>query len=147
MQVSLTKRVIAARVLTGEGILLLVVAAIHLLIVPSVRDVFRQVLSTADFTFAWPAFLLNHVVVGILLIPIGLTTLYCASGVKAGEQWAWSVGLTNAMAILALPFVLVSVMERRYFSATPFLIASILITAVGISMVWPLVWVRKELTK
>jgi hypothetical protein len=55
------------------------------------------------------------------------------------------VGITNAMAILSLPIVLVLVMERHYFSALPFLIATVLITAVGLSMAWPLVWVRGEL--
>jgi hypothetical protein len=55
------------------------------------------------------------------------------------------VGITNALTILSLPLVLVTVMERRYFSALPFLIATILITVVGLSMIWPMLWVRSEL--
>lgn len=139
------KRVISARILSTEGVLLLVVAAIHLLIIPQLRGVLARMLSGGDFKFVWPPFLLNHVVVGILLVPVGLSTLYCAAGVRAGERWAWRVGITNALAIMSLPLVLVAVMERHYFSAAPFLIATILITIVGVSMIWPLVWVRKEL--
>jgi len=65
--------------------------------------------------------------------------------VRSSERWSWRVGITNALTILSLPVVLVVVMERRYFSALPFLIASILITAVGLSMIWPVIWVRREL--
>jgi hypothetical protein len=36
-------------------------------------------------------------------------------------------------------------MERQYFSALPFLIATILNTVVGLSMIWPLLWVRRKL--
>jgi len=141
----MNKLLIASRVLIAEGILLLLVAAIHLLAIPLLRSTFLRILSPKAFQFVWPPFLLNHAVVGILLIPLGLSTLYCASGVRSSERWSWRVGITNALTILSLPVVLVVVMERRYFSALPFLIASILITAVGLSMIWPVIWVRREL--
>jgi hypothetical protein len=141
----MNKLLISSRMLMAEGILLLVVAAIHLLVIPELRSLFVRLLSPADFRFVWPPFLLNHAVVGILLIPLGLSTVYCASGVRSGERWSWRVGITNALAILSLPLVLVTVMERRYFSALPFLIATILITVVGLSMIWPMLWVRSEL--
>lgn len=134
----MNKRLISARILAVEGILLLIVAVIHLLVIPILRSALVRQLSAADFQFVWPPFLLAFVVVGILLVPVGLSTVYCASGVRNGERWAWRLGITNAVAILSLPFVLVAVMERRYFSAPPFLVASILITMVGVSMVWPL---------
>jgi len=140
----MNKLLISSRILRAEGILLLAVAGIHLAVIPTLRGVFVRLLSPGDFRFVWPPFLLNHVVMGILLIPLGLSTLYCASGISRGEQWSWRVGMTNAITILSLPIVLVGVMERHYFSALPFLIATILITVVGLSMIWPLVWVRRE---
>jgi hypothetical protein len=140
-----SKLVIASRILTVEGVLLLVVAAIHMLVIPSLRNVFVRLLSPGAFRFVWPPFLLNHAVVGILLIPLGLSTLYCASGIKAAQRWSWRVGITNALSILSLPLALVLIMERYYFSALPFLVATILITAVGLSMIWPLLWVRRDL--
>lgn len=139
------KLLTASRILMVEGIVLLIVAAIHLLVIPELRRLFVRLLSPRAFEFVWSPFLLNHAVVGILLIPLGLSTIYCASGIRAGEGWSWRLGITNALTILSLPVVLVAVMERRYFSAVPFLVASILITAVGLSMIWPLLWVRKEL--
>jgi hypothetical protein len=141
----MNKLLITSRILTVEGILLLVVAAIHLLVIPELRSLFVRLLSPGAFEFVWSPFLLNHAVVGILLIPLGLSTMYCASGVRSGERWSWRVGVTNALTILSLPVVLVAVMERRYFSALPFLIATIVITVVGLSMIWPMIWVRNEL--
>jgi hypothetical protein len=49
------------------------------------RSLLVRLLSPEDFRFVWSPFLLNHAVVGILLIPLGLSTVYCAS-VGAG---AW----------------------------------------------------------
>src|SRR5262249_51131569 len=141
----MNKRVISARILVAEGILLLIVAAIHLLVAPVLRDTFVRQLSVADFQFVWPPFVLAFVVLGILLVALALSTIYCASGVQRGERWAWRVGITNALAVLSLPIVLLVVMDKRYFTALPFLVASILITLVGVSMLWPLVWVRGEL--
>ncbi|MFY9559564.1 MAG: hypothetical protein WAQ52_04955 [Terriglobales bacterium] len=141
----MNKLLIASRIMRVEGILLLLVAAIHLAVIPTLRSVFVRLLSPGDFQFVWSPFLLNHAVVGILLIPLSLSTLYCATGIRRGEGWSWRVGMTNPITILTLPLVLVAVMERRYFSALPFLIAAILITVVGLSMIWPLLWVRREL--
>jgi hypothetical protein len=140
-----SKLLIASRILIVEGILLLLVAAIHMLVIPELRSVFARLLTPGDFQFVWPPFLLNHAVVGILLVPLGLSTLYCASGIRSGQRWSWRVGITNALTILTLPLALVLIMDRHYFSALPFLIATILITAVGLSMIWPLLWVRREL--
>ena len=83
--------------------------------------------------------------VGILLISLAVSTLFCASGIRAGERWAWRIGLINGLGILSLSVVLVLTMERRYFSAIPFLVASSLVTLVGFSMIWPLLWVRPQL--
>jgi hypothetical protein len=141
----MSKLVISSRIMMVEGILLLIVAAIHLLVIPELRSLFVRLLSPRAFEFVWSPFLLNHAVVGILLVPLGLSTIYCASGIKSGQRWSWRVGITNAITILSLPLVLVVVMERRYFSALPFLIATILITFVGLSMIWPMLWVRREL--
>lgn len=141
------KRAISARILTVEGTLILVVAAIHLAVTPLLRNALKAQLSAADFQFAWPPFALSFVVMGVLLIPVGVCTLFCASGLRAGERWAWRIGITNALTMLSLPVVLALTMDRRYFQAVPFRVAAILITLVGLSMCWPLWWVRNELSE
>jgi len=139
------KRHFSARMLRVQGIIILVVAAIHLAVTPLLRDTLARQLSAADFQFAWPPFLLCFVVMGILLIPIGVSTLFCAAGIQAGERWAWRVGIPNALAVLSLPFVLAFTVDVRYFTALPFLVAAILVSLVGLSMGWPLWWARNEL--
>ncbi len=140
------RRTISARILRVEGILILLVAAIHLAVTPLLRGTLAGQLSAADFEFAWPPFSLCFVVMGLLLIPVGVSTLFCAAGVRAGESWSWRVGITNALTVLSLPIALALLMKPRYFEAIPFLVAAILITIVGLSMCWPLWWVRRELT-
>jgi hypothetical protein len=60
----------SARILVAEGILLLIVAAIHLLIIPVLRDTLVRQLSAPDFQFVWPPFVLAFVVLGILLVAL-----------------------------------------------------------------------------
>ena len=141
----MNRLLISSRVLKVQGVLLLSAAAIHLLVIPKLRGVLVRMLSAADFQFVWPPFLLNHAVVGILLMSVGASTLFSAGGIRTGERWSWWIEMINALTILSLPLVLAVVMERRYFSAPPFLVAAILITALGTSMIWPLLWVRREL--
>lgn len=141
----MNKQLASSRILIVQGILILVVAAIHLAATPLLRETMLHRLSPVDFQFGWPPLLLSFVVMGILLIPIGVSTLFCASAIRAGERWAWRIGMTNALAILSLPIVLALTVEKHYFTALPFLIAAILITLVGLSMCLPLWWVRGEL--
>ena len=138
------RRAIVARILRVEGFLLLVVAGIHMAAIPVLRYAFASALPEEGFQFVFPPFLLDHIVAGILLVPLGVSTIYSASGIRQGQRWAWMIGTINAVAVLTLPIVLVVVMDPAYFHATPFLIASILITLVGLSMLWPLLWARRE---
>jgi hypothetical protein len=138
------RRLVAARILQVEGALLITVALIHLAVVPTLRRTFINTLSPADFRFVWPPFLLSHVVVGVLLIPVGVSTLFCAGGIRRREPWAWRIGIINGFVVLSLPIVLAVTMEPRYFTAAPFLIASVLVSIVGGTMIWPLLWVGKN---
>ena len=93
----MNKRLISSRILRVQGILILVVAAIHLAVTPLLRDTVAREISPKDFQFVWPPLLLSFVVMGILLIPIGVSSLFCAAGVRSGEEWSWRFGITNAL--------------------------------------------------
>jgi hypothetical protein len=138
------RRLVVARILIFEGILLLMAAAIHFAVVPMLRRILAQWLSPDEFNLVSPPFFLNHVVVGVLLAAVGVTTIYSSSGIRAGERWAWVVAMVNGLAILCLPLALFWIMPAHYFRAIPFLVAAILVTLVGLSMVWPLLWIRSE---
>jgi len=144
----MNRRLIVARLISVTGVLLLIVAAIHLLVTPVLKSfILDRVLTPQELRIVSPPFLLNHIVVGILLIPLGFITLYTAAGIRAGERWAWVINLAIGLTILSLPVVLVFVMRAEYFQALPFLIATALITTVGITMTAALMLVRHDFQK
>jgi hypothetical protein len=138
---------LVAKLLVLQGGLLVVVAAIHLSSVPQLHQFLATEVSAANMPAVWPPFVLSFVVMGILLIPLGLGTIYCARGILQRARWAWAIAMINALTVLSLPVALFLIMGRVYFHAVPFLVASILITAVGLSMAWPLLWVRREIVR
>lgn len=89
-----------------------------------------------------PPFLLTFIVVGVLLLPVGLSTVYCADSIRRGQRWARTICCFNALSVLLLPLALVLIMPARYFRAIPFAIAATLIWIVAISMIVPLVLVQ-----
>ena len=144
----MNRRLLVARLISVTGVLLLIVAAIHLLVTTVLMSaILDRVLTPQELRIVSPPFLLNHIVVGILLIPLGFITLYTASGIRAGERWAWVISLAIGLTILSLPVVLALVMRAEYFRAVPFLIATALITIVGITMTAALMSVRHDFQK
>jgi hypothetical protein len=131
------QRTSAARALRLGGILLWVASAIHFIALPLLRQTIAAQLPHDAFTFVWPPFAFSFVLDGILLLPLGFTSFYCAGGVLRGERWATVLGLTCAIVVLLLPAVIVLVMGTRYFSATPFLIATLVVLAAGLAMTLP----------
>src|SRR5437879_1565935 len=116
---------IVARTIGVTGILLLIVAAIHLAVTPTLkRAILDRTLTPEQLSIVQPPFLLNHLVVGILLMPIGFITIYSAPALRAGKHWAWIINFANGLTILSLPIVLALVMPLSDFQALPFLIAT-----------------------
>jgi hypothetical protein len=137
------RRRLASRILIGQGALILVVGAIHLAMTSQLGRAIERAVSPEAFRFVWPPFALDHVVSGILLVPIGLTTIIAANGVALGSEPAWRIAMINALALLSLPIVLVLTMGFDYSVGSPAsLIGAVVISLVGISMVWPLLWAR-----
>jgi len=136
---------IVARTVSVTGVLLLIVAAIHLAVTPLLKkEVLDRTLTPEQLSIIQPPFLLNHLVFGILLITNGFITIYSASALRAGERWAWIINFANGLTILSLPIVLALVMPVRDFQAFPFLIAAGLITIAGITMTAALLWIRSD---
>ena len=136
---------IVARTVSVTGVLLLIVAAIHLAVTPTLKKaILDRTLTPQQLLIVQPPFLLNHLVVGILLIPIGFITIYSAPAIRAAERWAWIINFANGLTILSLPIVLALVMPVSDFHALPFLIAAGLITTVGITMTAALWWIRSD---
>jgi hypothetical protein len=91
---------LAARILKADGVLLLVVALIHFAATPFALCFVSSQSTPEAFVQIGPPFLLSFIVVGILLVPIGLSTIYSADSFRRGEPWARAICGFNALAVL-----------------------------------------------
>lgn len=137
---------LAARILKIDGVLLLVVALIHFAATPFALRFVSSRSTPETFVQIEPPFLLSFIVVGILLVPLGLSTVYSADSFRRGERWARAICGFNALAVFLLPVALVMIMPARYFRAILFLVAATLVWIVAISMTLPLVLRRSGST-
>lgn len=138
-------RNVVARMMTVQGLLLIVVAVIHLVMTSEIGRIVAENTTPGAFIFLWPPYALDHIVVGILLLAVGLNTILCAGGVRAGERRSWRIALGNALAILSLSPAIGFTVGLRYFASAPaFLIAAAIVAVLGVWMLFPLLWVRAE---
>ncbi len=141
----MNKRLFASIIVRAEGVLLLVIAVIHLAVTPLLREaVLDRVLAPELLPVVAPPFLLNHLVVGVLLLPLGFITIYSAAGICSGERWAGVITFSIGLAMVSLPVLLLALMRGEQFQALPFRIAELLVTVVAVTMPTVLIWARSE---
>jgi hypothetical protein len=137
------RRLLAACAMRAGGVLLLLVGAIHLAVTPLLkRAVLDRWLTPDQIASVAPPFLLNHVVVGILLLPLGALTSFSASGIRAGERWGWVVAWIVSGTMPLLPLAIVLFMNG-HFHALPFLIAEGLVTTCAVAMPAALIYAQR----
>jgi hypothetical protein len=119
------------------GAVLLVVAGIHFAVTGGLTHALLDGhVDAGAARIVRQSFLLNHLVVGVLLVPVGLATMFAAGGIARGEPLARRVAWSNTLAILALPVVLVAVMGREeLFGGGPFTVAVVLVVLAAGAMV------------
>ena len=71
--------------------------------------------------------LLNHILVGLLLFPLGYLTFYAAPSAAAGHAWAQVIVRTTALTVATLPVTLLALMGVRYFDAPLFVLGAALV--------------------
>ena len=140
----MNRRNIVARILIVDGLLLLVISALYFLLTNSATEWLEARLSPLEKPEVEPIFRMNHIAVGILLVPLALTTFYCAWGVKKGQHWSRVVSCINGISILSLPAILSWFMGSQYYGSILSLMATLLIVLIGITMLVPLVWFPKD---
>src|SRR5438552_15986641 len=74
------------RLLRGAGILLLALGIVHLLATPHIATLVRESASPASARWLTPPMLLNHILVGVLLIPLGYLTAHAAPHAVGGAS-------------------------------------------------------------
>ena len=127
-------------ILLTSGLMLAVLGVIHLAVTPLIVRLLKQGLSPDVVAWLTPPMILNHVVVGILLLPLGILTIYAASEAARGVRWALVVTRVVAVTIAALPPTLFALMGTQYFGADPFRVATVIVCAASVTLLLTAFW-------
>ena len=123
---------IAAGFLRAVGVLLIVLGVVHTIATPHIRDSLGDSSSEVYQRAVGPT-LLNHVLMGILLLPLGYTTWLAAAAQNRNAAWARRVLMVNGIVLLTLPAAIAVFMRRpEYYTAPLFLTGVILVTVISL---------------
>jgi hypothetical protein len=122
------------RLLRAAGILLMTLGIVHLVATPHIATLIRHAASPASAPWLIPPMLLNHIIVGVLLIPLGYLTTYAAPHAADGASWAKVIVRTTALSIATLPIALFGLMGTRYFDAPLFVLGAALTIIVAVTL-------------
>lgn len=127
-------------ILRTAGVLLVALGLLHLAVTPFIVRMIEDGAAPGAVGWLSPPMVLNHVVVGILLLPIGGLVTYAAVAAASGARWALVVTRSISLAIVALPPTLFLVMGVRYFDAVPFRIAAIIVCSASAALLLTAFW-------
>jgi hypothetical protein len=119
------------RLLRGSGLLLLLLGIVHLVATPHIATLIRHNASTSAADNLIPPMLLNHILVGLLLLPLGFLTFYAA---PYSGHWAQVIVRTTAVTVATLPVTLLWLMRVRYFDAPLFVLGFLLVVAASVTL-------------
>ena len=122
------------RLLRASGVLLLLLGIVHLAATPHISTLIRHSTSPSAADQLTPPMLLNHVLVGVLLLPLGYMTLYAAPYSANGVAWAKVLVRTTAVTVAALPLTLFALMGVHYFQAPLFVLGFALVVAASVTL-------------
>ena len=130
---------VRSSILRFSGILLVVLGVLHLAVTPSISRMITIAAQPTALAWLRPPMLLNHVVVGILLLPLGVLTAYAAPHAGQGDRWAVVIARATALTVAALPPTLFLLMGMRY-AAVPFLCATAIVSVVSVTLLVAAFW-------
>jgi hypothetical protein len=131
---------IRSAILRAGGALLIVLGVLHLAVTPNIARLIQDGTSAKAAAWLMPPMLLNHVVLAILLFPLGGLTFYAAPCAARGDRWALAVCRVIATAIAALPVALFVLMGTRYFGAPPFVLATAILSGACLALLAAAFW-------
>jgi hypothetical protein len=122
------------RLLRGSGVLLILLGIVHLVATPHIAALIRHSTSTGTADELVPPMLLNHILVGLLLFPLGYLTFYAAPSAAAGHAWAQVIVRATALTVATLPVTLLALMGVRYFDAPLFVLGTALVVVASATL-------------
>lgn len=132
----------APRLTQATGILLIVLGIIHLIATPFLIGWLSRQLHSDYTSLAIAAMRLNHILVGILLLPLGISTFW--SGRALEQSWALRLASLNALTLLCLPILLVTTMPLESLDAPLFRLAILVVSAACLVQLLAVVGVWKS---
>ena len=127
-------------ILRFGGVMLIALGILHLAVTPFISHLITENVNEVVAVWLTPPMLLNHVVVGILLLPLGIITFYAAPSAVAGEKWAVSITRVSASTVATLPIALFMLMGTRYFGAIPFVVATTIVCVAALALLAAAFW-------
>src|SRR5260370_2609268 len=122
------------RLLRGSGVLLILLGIVHLAATPHIATFIRHSASVDSANVLTPPMLLNHILVGLLLFPLGYLTVYAAPYSAAGLTLAQVVVRATALTVAMLPVTLLALMGVRYFDAPLFVLGVALVVTAAVTL-------------
>jgi hypothetical protein len=122
------------RLLRGSGVVLILLGMVHLVATPHIATLIRHSASMDAADQLTPPMLLNHILVGLLLFPLGYLTVYAAPYSAAGLAWAQVIVRATALTVATLPVTLLALMGVRYFDAPLFVFGTALVVAAAATL-------------
>ena len=119
----------ATRCLQAVGALLTVLGLVHLAATPHIPELLRGSPQVVYERAVGPT-LLNHVLVGVLLVPLGVTTWLAAIASERGELWALGIVVANTIVVFTLPLSIAVFMRRPEYYTSPLFLTGVLLTLV-----------------
>lgn len=129
---------IARQVFRVAGMLILVVAAVHLLATPLFAGFVAQTVGAKAWETVGPPTILSFIALGILLVPAGAAALAVAPALE--QQWAGRLAWVVALSFAALPVCLLVLMRGEMYRAPAFMTAEVPVTIVGLTLPAVLAW-------
>ena len=127
-------------ILRFGGVLLVLLGGLHLAVTPFIARLVEDNATPQSADWIVPPMLLNHIVAGILLLPLGSLIAYAAPHAAAGNHWALIVSRVIALAVASLPIALFVVMGTHYFNAVPFLCATAIVCLASVTLLLAAFW-------
>ena len=125
---------ISATFLRAVGVLLIVLGVVHLAATPHIPDLLRGS-PKAVYDYAVGPTLLNHVLVGILLLPLGYTTWLAVGLREKDKRCAVRILVANTIAVFTLPISIAAFMRRPEYYTSPLFLAGVgLVALISILM-------------
>lgn len=130
----ISRHPLARGLLQGSGAALLAVGILHLAMTDRLRHWMVGQMSKPQAAVLLPPAILNHVLTGVLLLPLGICAIVAARALGDGSRWPWWLALTSSASALALPITVLVVIDVAQYPSWPFWTAVVIVFAIPLAM-------------